>query len=1192
MVDGVVLCPACGTENERDRKFCGECGSALARACPSCGASNAPATKFCGECGTALTTAAPAPAPAVTAHAAPAAERRLVSVLFADLVGYTALSEGRDFEDVRDLQTRYFDTARTVIERYGGTVEKFIGDAVMALWGAPTAREDDAERAVRAALELVDAVAALGPSGNGAGLGLRAGVLTGEAAVTLGAEGQGMVTGDLVNTASRIQAAAASGAVLVGDSTHRATEAAIAYAPAGTRELKGKAEPVQLWQALRVIANRGGEGRSVGLESPFVGRERELRLVKELFHATVDDRSARLLSIVGAAGMGKSRISWEFEKYIDGLFDTVYWHRGRCLAYGEGVAYWALADMVRMRARISEDEPPEVAIPKLSEAIAEAVDDVDERAFIEPRLQHLLGLTERVAPDREDLFSAWRLFVERMAERYPVVMVFEDIHWADAALLEFVEALLERSRAHPIFVLTLARPDLIDRHPGFGSRVRSFSSATLDPLDDHAIDSLLQGLVPGIEEDAVARIRERAEGVPFYAVETVRMLLDRGLLEPGEAGYRVAGDLSALQVPETLQTLIAARLDSLERDERTLLQDASVLGKTFNARGLSALAGADEDALRPLLDELARKELVYFDSDPFSPERGQYGFLQALVQRVAYETLARRDRKVKHLAAARYLAEEAGIEPDEIAEVIAAHFLDAFRADEDADDAAAIRDNARAWLERAGERATSLAATEEAQRAFEGAAELSNYPAERARLLERSADMARMGNRMERAEQLYTRARDLCREAGETDAEARTTAGIAKAIWAGGRTEEAIRLAEEAYAVLGAGEIGRDGAALAAELARLHFFTGDVDAALVHVERALAVAERARDMTLLASALSTKSMLFAVLRPHESHALVTGALRIALDHDLVFEALRAYNNLMVQLDQLDRSEEIAPLMAEALDLARRRGDQQWLATLTAAAITEYHLVGRWDEAERLALEYEPVTFDIAVLGAYTDLAQLSWHRGLDDESRRRVARVASATGDPGDRQWRQTLLTARRVREVVEERFDAAFATAVEEVTTQLELREQDIWVAVALRAVASLLPHSGDHSQAEGALAAVGQTLGEDVPRSITAEGARLEGILASARGEHGEAADRFGVALAAARSLDYVPWVAEILVDYAASLVADDRREDALPLLAEAREIAEGLRWVRLLDRIEHLEASGAPETAVRAPSAPAPA
>ncbi|HKX47762.1 MAG TPA: adenylate/guanylate cyclase domain-containing protein, partial [Gaiellaceae bacterium] len=1155
-----LSCPACGSANEPGRKFCGECGTSLSVACPSCGTTNPPAMKFCGECGAALAADAPVrPTPA----SAPAAERRLVSVLFADLVGYTALSEGRDFEDVRDLQTRYFDTARTVIERYGGTIEKFIGDAVMAIWGAPVAREDDAERAVRAALELVDAVATMGGA---ADLRLRAGVLTGEAAVTVGAEGQGMVTGDLVNTASRIQSAAAPGTVLVGDSTHRATEAAIAYTAAGERELKGKAEPVQLWQALRVIANRGGEGRSVGLESPFVGRERELRLAKELFHATVDEGGARLLSIVGTAGMGKSRLSWEFEKYLDGLVDNVYWHRGRCLAYGEGVAYWALADMVRMRARITEDEPAETAIPKLSEAIAEAVEDPDERAFIEPRLQHLLGLTERVAPDREDLFSAWRLFVERMAQRDPVVMVFEDIHWADAALLEFVEALLERSRSHPIFVLTLARPDLVDRHPGWGARVRSFTSVTLDPLDDDAIDALLRGLVPGIELDAIARIRERAEGVPFYAVETVRMLLDRGLLEPGEAGYRVTGDLSALQIPETLQTLIAARLDALVTDERALLQDASVLGRTFNARGLAALAGGNEESLRPLLDDLVRKELLYLDNDPFSPERGQYGFLQALVQRVAYETLSRRDRKGKHLAAAAYLAENAGIDPDEIAEVVAAHYLDAFRADEDADDAADIRASARDWLERAGERATSLAAAEEAQRAFEAAAVLADDLSERARLIERAGDMARMGNRMNDAEQLLTRARDLYTEAGDPHGSARTAAGIARALVSYGRTQDAIRLAEEAYEVLGADELDRDGAALAAELARLHFFVGDLDTAMTRIESAIPVAERTKDMALLASTLNTKSMVYSVDRPHEAYALVQAALRIALDHDLVYEALRAYNNSMVQLEQLDRSEDTLAMLEEAVALARRRGDRQWLDQLTAAAITESVIRGHWDEAEAHAEEYEPATTDITSLQAYADLADIAWERGDASESRRRLDRIATASADPGNRQWRQALLTAQRTRCILDGSFDGALETALEEVALQLETREQDLFIALALRPAASLLPLVADRSPAVRTLAAVNDAFAGDAPRTVTATTARLEGVLASLRGDHDAAVEQFGVALAAARSLDYLPWVAEILVDYATSLIADDRREDADPLLVEAREIAEQLRWVRL--------------------------
>ena len=306
-----MTCPSCGTENREGRKFCSECGTSLASGCPACGAANEPGEKFCGECGATLALHVDSvrrPA------AAPAAERRLVSVLFADLVGFTTASEGRDAEETRELLSRYFDTARAIVERYGGTVEKFIGDAVMAVWGTPVATEDDAERAVRAGLDLVAAVPDLDPA-----LNARAGVLTGEAAVTLGAAGQGMVAGDLVNTAARIQSAAEPGAVLVGETTKRATEAAIAYAAAGEHELKGKAEPVPLWRALRVTAGRGGALKSVGIEPPFVGRDRELRLVKELFHATADERRAHLVSVIGIAGIGKSRLGWEFFKYMDGL---------------------------------------------------------------------------------------------------------------------------------------------------------------------------------------------------------------------------------------------------------------------------------------------------------------------------------------------------------------------------------------------------------------------------------------------------------------------------------------------------------------------------------------------------------------------------------------------------------------------------------------------------------------------------------------------------------------------------------------------------------------------------------------------------------------------------------------------------------------------------------------------------------
>jgi class 3 adenylate cyclase len=314
------------------------------------------------------------------------------SVLFCDLASFTPLSESRDPEAVRELLSRYFAVARTVIGRYGGTVEKFIGDAVMAVWGTPVAAEGDAERAVRAALELVAAVEALGVEAGAAGLAARAGVVSGEVAVTLGAPGEGMVAGDAVNTAARVQSAARPGQVLVDAATQRLAESAVGFAKAGEHQLKGKAQPQRLWRATRVLAGAGGAQRIDGLEAPLIGRDAELRTVKELFHAVAERKVPRLVLVSGPAGVGKSRMGWEFEKYVDGLADEMWWHRGRCLSYGEGVAFWALAQIVRQRLGIAEEDSTDAAAAKLAKGLDRFVGDPDERAFISARLGRLLGV--------------------------------------------------------------------------------------------------------------------------------------------------------------------------------------------------------------------------------------------------------------------------------------------------------------------------------------------------------------------------------------------------------------------------------------------------------------------------------------------------------------------------------------------------------------------------------------------------------------------------------------------------------------------------------------------------------------------------------------------------------------------------------------------------------------------------------
>ena len=984
-------CPSCGAENRDGRKFCGECGTALAVSCSSCGAANEPGEKFCGDCGAPLS--AP-PRALVAPTLVPAAERRLVSVLFADLVGFTAASETRDAEETRELLSRYFDTSRRLIELYGGTVEKFIGDAVMAVWGTPTATEDDAERAVRAALDLVASISSLGDEIGVPDLRARAGVLTGEAAVTVGAEGQGMVAGDLVNTASRIQSVAEPGAVFVGDSTRRATEQAIAYEDAGTFELKGKEGLTPLWRALRVVSGVRGTLKSSGLEAPFVGRDRELRLIKELFHGSADERKPHLVSITGIAGIGKSRLAWEFYKYFDGIVDSVYWHRGRCLAYGEGVTYWALADMVRMRCRIVEDEDAATALRKLRATLDEHILDADERRYVEPRLAQLLGLGDQESRDRQDLFAAWRLFFERLADQYPTVLAFEDMQWADASLLDFVEYLLEWSRNHPLYVITLARPELQERRPTWGAGHRNFTSLYLEPLSEQAMEDLLTGLVPGLPGGLRAQILARAEGVPLYAVETVRMLLDRGLLAQEGAVYRPTGEIDELEVPETLHALIAARLDGLSTDERRVLQDGAVLGKTFTREALATLSGRAEADIDPLLVTLVRKEVLSLQADPRSPEHGQYGFLQDLVRHVAYETLSRHERKTRHLAAAAHLL--AALSEDEVAEVVASHLLEAYRAAPDAEDADDVRARARAALTRAGERAASLAAAAEGQRYFEQAAELTKDPVEEAGLLDRAGQMAWRANLPEQARSLLERAHGAFEASGEPSAAARVSGRIAEIDFVEGHPHRAVQRLRPVLETLSGEDEGADVAAVAAQLARFLILGGDMEAAAPHLEHALQLAEALDLPETFSQALNSKALLYLRRdRLREARILLEGALEVALAHDLHAAAMRAYNNLAVTLDGADAIDESIVLGERAIEFARRVGDRHQEAVWVGGSVGAFYLVGRWDEALARAAEASELATTSVAQSSFLDVVFLHCERGEHGVAREVLARNAA-----------------------------------------------------------------------------------------------------------------------------------------------------------------------------------------------------
>jgi class 3 adenylate cyclase/tetratricopeptide (TPR) repeat protein len=1087
----------------------------------------------------------------------------LVSVLFADLVGFTSLSENRDPEETRELLSVYFDRCRTLIGRYGGTAEKFIGDAVMAVWGTPVAREDDPERAVRAALALTAMVTALGEEAGMSGLRVRAGVLTGSAAVEIGAEAEGMVIGDTVNTASRLQSLADPGTVLVDDVTRRASEAAIAYEDAGSHQVKGREAPVHAWTALRVVAGAGGVRRSVGLEAPLVGRDRELRTIIESFEATEREGRARTVTVVGDAGSGKSRLLWEFFKYIDGIERVTLWHQGRCLSYGDGVAYWALAEMVRVRAGIVEEEDAATSRARLRSAVEEYVTDERERRLVEPRLAHLLGLEQRTASDRADLFSGWRLFFERLAAEHPVVLAFEDLQHADSGLLDFIDYLLEWSAEFPIFILALGRPELVAARPDWEA------SIMLDPLPDAAMGELLAGLVPGLPDELQRRVVSRAEGMPLYGVETVRMLLDQGLLTQDGNRYVVSGDIDELEVPETLHALAAARLDGLTTVERLVVQDGAVFGLSFTPAGVAALGTLSADDVRRILRDLVVKQVVGFNDDRLSAERGQFFFLQGLLRNTAYGTLSRRDRKSRHLAAARHLQEAWGDDVTELAEVLAAHFLDAAAAEPDAVDAPQIRAMASGTLADAGERALSLASGLEAQRAFEHAADLAPDDHVRANLLEKAGQAAHINADYVAACELSERAVALFESLDDLAGASRALTGLAAALNNDGRQDEAVEVSRRAVAGLadGTAERARALAGLALDLA----FHGDWVEALESADSALAIAEPLEEWDAAISAFRAISLVRQKQgRFQEEIALTERSLALALAHDLAHQALVGYNNLANVSLQEDGFAETITIAEPGLVLATERGDRRGQQMLTVMVATAQVALGRWDEVPKLTDAGELPFAGLQQLGYAPALARVHAARG-DTETLQHILTLAGKVEGSSNIELAASPTVARAIALRALGHNTEALQTALPVATGPPEIPNEMRREALIEAGLAAL---AIDDEQAVKQLI---EFIAHMPPARRTpllrAGAARFTGLLAARRGDSKQADEQLADAIRELRQIDTPYVLAQVLLEHAELMHADGRDHEGAPLLTEATAILTRLGATPYLERAQKL-------------------
>jgi class 3 adenylate cyclase/tetratricopeptide (TPR) repeat protein len=1116
--------------------------------CQNCGQDNPERARYCSECAT--------PLPPVTA-AVVAEERKVVTVLFCDLVGFTAASDHADPEDVRARIRPYHLRLRTEIERYGGTVEKFIGDAVMAVFGAPTAHEDDPERAVRAALQILEAIEELNEADSSLGLQVRVGIETGETVVALGARpelGEGMVTGDVVNIASRLQGAASVNGIAVGEGTYSATKEVFDYEDLEPVTVKGKAQPISIWRA-RAARARFGTDLTRRLTTPLVGRELEVGLLTGTFERAVRDRSFHMVTVVGEPGVGKSRLVAELSAFVDSWPGLVRWRQGRCLPYGDGITFWALGEIVKAEAGIFETDPPQTAASKIDAIVR---DDHLDAPWLRQRLRPLVGL-EAPQADREENFAAWRAFLEILAEDRPSIFVFEDLHWADEALLGFLEHLAGYAEGVPMLLVGTARPELLERSPGFAQTARNSNRVNLAPLTERETAQLISNLMGRAVMPAEIQqaILGRSGGNPLYAEEFARLLRDRGILRKHGATWSIDRE-AEIPLPSGVQGLIAARLDTLSLERKRLLQDASVVGKVFWSGAVADMARMDAKQVQEDLHELSRKELVRPARVSSMEGQSEYAFLHALVRDVCYAQILRGSRAELHMRAASWIEASSGERVEDHAEILAAHYLTALELSASATNSVMeeLRAKALRYLTLAGDRAMGIDA-EAAERHYARAIGMTTTgDVRRPEILSRHAEALGQRGRFPEAARAYEdaivglKARDDAKAAAV--AMSRCAYLFTRLGDPRGRT-----ISAEALALIDPLGPSPQLAKVLGEHAGSSFIWGEFREAIALADRAISVAETL-GLPEPAKALGMKGASRAFLGDAEGLVDMRRAMEAASAQGLGREIGILHNNLAEALWPIEGPGAALKQYQEGADFAKRRGMEELVLLLTGGVLDAFADLGFYPQAAALASELltrlEAAEDEYTLAGVRSAQLRLRVRRGEHREATSLADLAVKSTRELGAAQFVAYAFPVAAALRLAQG--DPSGATALlSELEETANVRDESLYSRGLVEAVGTAL--------GAGNLELAARLAEGVVPRHPLQEHALVtaRALLAEHRGELAEAEPLFAEAADRWEQFE-MPWErGQALLGQGRCLLALGRTPEGLMALREARRIFAAL-------------------------------